>query len=123
MTDGCYESTFAMIQNLMECTMKLALFTETSTIKFWYRKNVKVIREAYGLGSDSEKPDGKAAKDSNTTREPASGVKWKSMSDAEKAVYVAKADKKKIEYNNSNTCRLTTRNWLKKTMLKMKRTV
>ncbi|KAF9593389.1 hypothetical protein IFM89_022568 [Coptis chinensis] len=29
-------------------------------------------REAYGLGSDSEKPDGKAAEDSNTTREPVS---------------------------------------------------
>ncbi|KAF9622384.1 hypothetical protein IFM89_031187 [Coptis chinensis] len=29
-------------------------------------------REAYGLGSDGEKPDGKAAEDSNTTREPVS---------------------------------------------------
>ncbi|KAF9617949.1 hypothetical protein IFM89_039242 [Coptis chinensis] len=135
-------STFAMIQNLMECTMKLALFTEISTIKFWYRKNVKVIRsyekpfmikevkseastdnkcddgdlsaqrEAYGLGSDGEKPDGKAAEDSTQLG-----------AHAEKAVYVAKSDKKKTEYNNSNTCRLTTRNWLNKTMIKMKRTL
>ncbi|KAF9598172.1 hypothetical protein IFM89_025789 [Coptis chinensis] len=29
-------------------------------------------REAYGLGSDGEKPDGKATEDSNTTREPVS---------------------------------------------------
>ncbi|KAF9622401.1 hypothetical protein IFM89_031204, partial [Coptis chinensis] len=86
-------------------------------------------REAYGLGSDGEKEFRKTFIENNPHNKliasmvEVSGVKWKSMSDAEKAVSVAKADKKKIEYNNSNTCRLTTRNWLKKTMLKMKRTV
>ncbi|THG03296.1 hypothetical protein TEA_023227 [Camellia sinensis var. sinensis] len=75
-----------------------------------------VVRLSVKRGAPSEKAGkkpavkkGKAAKDPNKPKRPASaffvgkagGDKWKSLSDAEKAPYVAKVEKRKTEYNKT----------------------
>ncbi|THG20780.1 hypothetical protein TEA_003854 [Camellia sinensis var. sinensis] len=76
----------------------------------------KIFRLSVKRGAPSEKASkkpaakkGKAAKDPNKPKRPASaffvgkagGDKWKSLSEAEKAPYIAKAEKRKTEYNKT----------------------
>nr|KYP47789.1 HMG1/2-like protein [Cajanus cajan] len=56
-----------------------------------------VFMEEFRKQFNKENPDNKAV----SAVGKAAGAKWKSMSDAEKAPYVAKSEKRKVEYEKS----------------------
>ncbi|BAT77612.1 hypothetical protein VIGAN_02020000 [Vigna angularis var. angularis] len=56
-----------------------------------------VFMEEFRKQFNKEHPDNKAV----SAVGKAAGAKWKSMSDAEKAPYVAKSEKRKVEYEKS----------------------